>query len=143
MSLAGRPAIAFATVPENALNGEVFLPQRHRDTEKEQIAANDISNPQAPPLNLCVSVVKKNSPSDGWSALRDALTATERDALALVLRGELCIKAFADQHHVMLEVLADGINEKATDYVGDNILILDETVTIYDDYRELVAEIVG
>jgi len=80
---------------------------------------------------------------DVWAALKDALNAAERDALSLALRGDTNIKAFADKHGVMLEVLADNINEKAADIIGDNIVTLDETITIYDDYRENVAEIVG
>ena len=82
--------------------------------------------------------------SDGWAALKDALNATERAALSMALRGETGpqIKTFADEHGVMLEVLADNINDKAADFVGDNIVSLNETITIYDDYREQIAEIV-
>ena len=50
----------------------------------------------------------------------------------MVLHGEMELKKFADECGVMLEVLADGINEKAMDIVGDNIL--SDDFEIYDDY---------
>ncbi|MDR0469480.1 MAG: TerB N-terminal domain-containing protein [Peptococcaceae bacterium] len=89
--------------------------------------------------------------SDGWAALKDALSDTELRALALVLQGSsgsmgvlsATLKAFADESGVMLEVLADGINEKAADLIGDNLLETDGGMTIYDEYKEKIAEMVG
>ena len=40
----------------------------------------------------------------------------------------------------MLEVLVDGINEKAMDFIGDNLL--DEEFVLYDDYKEQVKELI-
>ena len=40
-----------------------------------------------------------------------------------------------------MEVLLDGINEKALDCTGDSIL--DDEAALYDDYREQVKEMVG
>ena len=51
------------------------------------------------------------------------------------------MKQFADAHGVMLEVLMEGINEKAMEAVGDNLL--DEDFTLYEDYREQVMEMAG
>ena len=76
----------------------------------------------------------------GWPALAGALSETERKALLIALNGGAEIKAFADENAVMLEVLADGINEKATDYIGDNILELDGVMAIFDEYRGDVAK---
>ena len=73
--------------------------------------------------------------SDSWTSLKCALTDIESLALAEILSGGN-IKKFADDHHVMLEVLADGINEKASDCVGDNIL--DDEFAIYEDYENQV-----
>ena len=78
----------------------------------------------------------------GWAALKEALSAVEVEALSLVLRGDAGIKAFADEHGVMLEVLADGINEKAVDHIGDSILEVDDGMSVFDEYRENVAELV-
>ncbi|MDF2540745.1 MAG: hypothetical protein K0S47_463 [Herbinix sp.] len=76
--------------------------------------------------------------TDGWTSLKKALSETERNALSALLQGNKDIKQFADNHGVMLEVLADSINEKAFDHIGDNILGLDDTMTLYDEYREKI-----
>ena len=74
-----------------------------------------------------------------WDDLKRAMSETEIKTLAVVLKGD-DIKAFADKCGIMLEVLADGINEKAMDFIGDNLL--DEDFVLYDDYREQVKELV-
>ena len=50
------------------------------------------------------------------------------------------IKALADENGIMLEVLADNINEKASGHIGDNILETGETMTVYDEYKEKISE---
>ncbi len=75
-----------------------------------------------------------------WDSLKEALSETERKALRLVAEGETNLKPFADGQGVMLEVLMDGINEKAMDSIGDSIL--DDGFELYDDYREQVKEMV-
>ena len=85
--------------------------------------------------------------SDGWSDLCNALDATERRALTMLLHEDMYtqakLKALADEKGLMLEVLADGINEKAADHIGDNILEMAETMTIYKEYKEKIAEMMG
>ena len=78
---------------------------------------------------------------DGWAALKAALDYTERKALSIALYGGMDIESFADENGIMLEVLADAINEKAADSIGDSILELDGGVAIYDEYRDNVAKI--
>ena len=68
--------------------------------------------------------------------------AGEDFPLAVALKGGN-IKQFAGQNKIMLEVLADGINEKAADCLGDNILELEDDMVIYEEYRAHVAEMVG
>ena len=65
----------------------------------------------------------------------------EIEALRLLLNMNGDIKLLADTNGVMLEVLVDGINEKAIDKYGDNLI--SEEYTIYEEYIELVKEIVG
>lgn len=77
--------------------------------------------------------------SGGWESLKDALSEKEIQALAIILGGG-SIKKFADSHSIMLEVLADGINEKAMDFIGDNIL--DAELAVYEDYQEHVKGMV-
>jgi hypothetical protein len=87
----------------------------------------------APPLTL--------SFADGWKALKNALTDVERQALSLALQEGADIKAFASDNGIMLEVLADSINEKAADCIGDNLLEIDDDIVLYDEYRENVETI--
>ncbi|MCL2153202.1 MAG: TerB N-terminal domain-containing protein [Oscillospiraceae bacterium] len=76
---------------------------------------------------------------DSWSGLRDALSVIELEALTIALRDGASLKAFADGNGIMLEVLVDGINEKASDHIGDSILELDGGVTVFDEYIHDVA----
>lgn len=87
-----------------------------------------------------MSEAEPGLPSDVWGDLREALTRTEKQALSILLSGGADIRKFADEQNVMLEVLVDGINEKAMDSVGDSIL--DGEFEVYGDYVEQVKEIV-
>lgn len=78
--------------------------------------------------------------SNPWNSLMNAFSETELQALSVLISGEKNIKQFADSNSVMLEVLIDGINEKAMDFVGDNLL--DDEFTIYEDYKDQVKEMV-
>ncbi|MCL2402503.1 MAG: TerB N-terminal domain-containing protein [Oscillospiraceae bacterium] len=112
------------------------------DTQDKLIVPEDDSLVVAPPqmaTPLPSLPIAADSHTDGWAALKDALSAMELNALAIILQGA-DIKVFADENGVMLEVLADGINEKAADCVGDNIL--DDEMIIYDEYLDKVTEMV-
>lgn len=80
----------------------------------------------------------ESTEKDVWCELGTILTQIEREALLLTLDGNANIKQFADAHGIMLEVLADGINEKAVDIMGDSLL--DDEFIIYDDYLEQVSK---
>lgn len=82
----------------------------------------------------------KQTENDEWTGLRSVLTDVEIKALRLLLNGEGSLKPYADAHNVMLEVLMDGINEKAMDVVGDSLL--EDEFTIYEDYIEQVKGMV-
>ena len=77
-------------------------------------------------------------PPSPFEDLRFALTRTEQEALVFILHGDIDFRQFADDHNIMPEVLADDINEKAVDTVGDSLL--DDAFRIYDDYLEQVRE---
>ena len=62
------------------------------------------------------------------------------EALSVIVVGETDLKKYADECGIMLEVLIDGINEKAMDLIGDNLL--DEEFVLYDDYKEEVKELI-
>lgn len=81
------------------------------------------------------------SPTSGpWENLRNELTEIEIKALSVVLHGEEDLKRYADECGIMLEVLVEGINEKAMDFIGDSLL--DEEFIIYDDYIEQVKDLI-
>ncbi|SUY50525.1 tellurite resistance TerB C-terminal domain-containing protein [Lacrimispora sphenoides] len=79
---------------------------------------------------------------DNWTSLFHILGEIEVDALKFILQGDTNLKHFADANGVMLEVLADSINEKAIDTIGDNILELDDSLTIYEEYINKIKEMV-
>lgn len=83
----------------------------------------------------------KNSSGDVWENLKNTLTVVEINALSVVLLGETELKKYADTCGIMVEVLVDGINEKAMDFIGDNLL--DEEFILYDDYKKQVKEMIG
>jgi hypothetical protein len=88
----------------------------------------DVPEPEVPSL------------SGGWEGLQSILSENELQALAIILKnGD--IKAFADECGVMLEVLLDGINEKAMECLGDSLI--DEDFTLYDDYKVQVKGLVN
>lgn len=71
----------------------------------------------------------------GWGALWELLDETERQALAALLSGET-LERFAAQRGVLPELLAESLNEKAMETVGDGLL--DEALALYPDYEEQV-----
>lgn len=92
-------------------------------------------------LPIEVKYLLESMPSAGpWEELKNALSAVELQALSLLCSGTGDLKAFADARSMMLEVLVDGINEKAMDTIGD--CLLDEEFTLYEDYIEDVRVLV-
>lgn len=99
-------------------------------------------------------IASPDSLSDPWECLKNALTPLEQDAvLHLWMEQEntapcvenpttqICdLKQFAQKNNIMLEVLIDGINEKAVDCIGDSLL--DGDFAFYDDYIEQVKGMV-
>lgn len=116
----------------------VILPQQFTFCE-EQISEPQTTAPLQKPASS-LSDFENDTGDDPWAALRNALSDTERAALAYLLSGKTDIKGFADEHGIMLEVLMDEINEKAMDAVGDSLV--DEEFTIYEDYIAQVKEMV-
>ena len=74
--------------------------------------------------------------TDEWDDFKDALNEIELRALKIALEDGMSLKAFSDENGIMLEVLADNINEKSADIIGDSILEVNDGITIYDDYIE-------
>ena len=96
--------------------------------------------PAAPVIAPPQPTLAEESP---WAAFKNLLTAVELDALKIAMENPQGVKPFADESGVMLEILADGINEKAMDTVGDNILELADTMELYEDYVTDIAGIIA
>ena len=79
-----------------------------------------------------------DSVSNQWESLKNILSEFEDQALAIILRGD-SIKHFADESGIMLEVLIDGINEKAMDCIGDHIL--DDDFLVFEEYIKDVRRV--
>ena len=98
--------------------------------------------------------ITTNASSDPWECLENALNDLEKQALIILWKEHIGfetsmnaaalhtgnIKKFAQEHNIMLEVLIDGINEKASDFVGDSLL--DGDFAFYEDYTEQVKGMV-
>lgn len=76
-----------------------------------------------------------------WATFKNSLSPIEFEALQLALSNPTDIKTFANNNGIMLEILADGINDKAMDAIGDNILELADTMVIYDEYVSEMDEL--
>ena len=101
--------------------------------------------PPEPAASSASFAATESESADSWQELKSALTGTEQAALRLLLRdgGDQSgakLKKFADSQGIMLEILMDGINEKAMDAIGDSLL--DSDFAIYEDYIEQVKEMV-
>ncbi len=105
--------------------------------------ADEVSAADVPDMSVTVGSPVDSSVSQDnvWDELRQSLTQTEMRALSAVLTGELTFADFADSCGIMPEVLADGINEKSADLIGDSLL--DEEFALYSDYEQQIRETVG
>jgi hypothetical protein len=113
---------------------------------EEQIASVavplDLNLPAFPDMPPMLPPDHEPAPmSDAWEGFKNALTATEIEALSAALHGETEIRKFAGECGMMPEVLVDGINGKAMDFIGDSLM--DEEFFLYDDYRDQLKELVG
>jgi len=77
----------------------------------------------------------ENSPNSIWAEFATALTNTELNALAKALKGKDEFITYASTQNIMPEVLADSINEKAMDIIGDNVLDIDGVDVVFGEYR--------
>lgn len=106
--------------------------------QTEQAEAENQPETESQPETEKQPVYEPPARNDQWKVLREALTETEAKALSVILNDKPNLKQFADEQGVMLEVLAEGINEKASDVIGDGLL--DNEFDVYEDYLEEVRE---
>lgn len=130
-----RPPLATQEKPAEPINTDLQAEAQTMSEGHELRKEEDFSS--AAPVHAATTTQEINI----WDEFKQALSETELEALQLIIQGEVDIKQFADSHGIMLEVLADGINEKAVDAVGDSIL--DDELMIYDDYFEQVSQMLN
>jgi len=111
--------------------------------EKLIVSENNMSVPNAAVIESPADDMQPAAPqgpglSDGWSELKAALNDIELKALAVIIEGGNAVR-YANENDIMPEVLADGINEKAVDHIGDSILDPDDGMMIYDEYRDMIV----
>lgn len=138
----------------NMMQNSLFIP--NTDTLKDMVTLMDkpdINPPLSPNTALTPSkhnvdfgpaaqpdAIPETAISDSWQHLSNELSDIERNALAVILNSEMELKKYADQYGIMVEVLVEGINEKAMDLVGDSLI--DEEFMLYEDYIENVKELI-
>ena len=107
---------------------DVFLSATHLEVNTEQALKTPSSEELAVPDNKDIDML---SP---WATFKMALTTAELEALQIAITNPENVKSFAMENGIMPEILADGINEKAMDSIGDNILEFGDEMAIYSEY---------
>jgi len=114
-----------------------------QETQERLIVEDEMPHHSVVETQSIVHVVEDASPTvsaSPWETFKQTLTEIELQALTALLTNHTTIEAFAHQHGIMPEVLADSINEKAMDAIGDSVL--DEALAIYDDYVTELTEMI-
>lgn len=101
---------------------------------------------ESPPLPALAAEVAEiqladTAETDAWAAFKQALDATERQALAVILHNPSDYLAFAGKQGILPEILPDAINEKAADYIGDSILDFGAELVVYEEYRNQLLQL--
>jgi len=110
-------------------------------TQERLLADGEPAEPQAT-APVPEKPAARKDPGDVWTAFRDSLTAEESGAVRAALRGD-GFRAAAEAAGTMPEILADTINQKAMDTLGDVILDVGEPVAVYEEYAENLAEVIN
>jgi hypothetical protein len=126
---------------------EERLERIRRDALSTQgkLAVPDEGNAASAPLPApCAFSPSKEGPRDAWADFRSALAPLELGALEAAFGGEEAFCAYAQEAGALMEALADAINEKAADFVGDSVLQVGEGgARIYGEYAESIQRIMG
>ena len=118
---------------ENALIAENFSNKEDSSDEENYEYEEEVEEEQRG--TTVQSAESDEQMEDEWTLLKLSFTTAELQALRILLSQEN-LQQYALDCGIMMEVLVDSINEKASDIIGD--LILDEEMLIYEDYVEQV-----
>ena len=78
--------------------------------------------------------------SDRWKIFYDSLSETQKTALRITQSGG-DVRAFLRENSLMPEILADEINGKAAEAIGDNLIEFDGGFIIYDEYAVALSSL--
>ena len=106
------------------------------ETEQDIISAN-IEEKVEKPITHNKEITEDQHVSDNeFVLLINSLDAMEKEVLLRIISGDPVqrISSFVILHDNTLESVADSINRKSLDTIGDNIIELSDEVIIYEDY---------
>ncbi|MCL1975626.1 MAG: TerB N-terminal domain-containing protein [Firmicutes bacterium] len=106
----------------------------------KEVNINSVKLPPSPEQKTELPTVHVCNP---WDNFKHALNEVETQALTIALTGQRDLKQFADKNGIMLEVLVEGINEKAIDHIGDSVIDIAERLRVYEEYTENIKYMVG
>ena len=132
-------AWADCTGGENGFTDRIYAAEKASDQEDDpwKRLGNVLSEAE---LKALTFLLYKDGEKPPFDINRSIPGGEERHAAWQEILSYKSVKQLADGQGIMLEVLMDGINEKAMDYVGDSLL--DDEFIIYDDYIEQTEEMV-
>lgn len=86
-----------------------------------------------------------NAAEDGWTRLAASLSPVEKAVAAMVLRGDSlhALHEYARRNHSMLEVVVDGINQKAVDLLDDSVIELTDEISVFEEYRDELGRVIN
>ncbi len=134
---AWRPVMQVDTKSLDQIREDSRIIQEKLTVEEEEIPVPVKPQKEEKPAPKPVSMEN----TDPWAVFKASLSPLEMGALRALSRGEKSLEAYAAGQGVMAEVLSDGINDKAVDALGDQVL--DGEFVIYEDYAEQVKEMVS
>ncbi|MFA7205146.1 MAG: TerB N-terminal domain-containing protein [Saccharofermentanales bacterium] len=109
-------------------------------TVQEKLIVEDEGIPLADSTESAEDSYEISADIGGWYGFRKMLSPAESEALVIALDGGN-FRGFALRNMIMPEMLADGINQKAFDMIGDAVLECEDDVKVLDDYRMKLTEI--
>ncbi len=123
---------------------------------QERLSADEEEAEPDPPAGSPEPEIRRPAPAeppsgpaagaaDAWGAFARSLSRTELTAVRMILRSAPArdLHAFSKENGTMPEVLVDGINQKALDAVGDNIMELSDQITIFDEYKDDLKRVIS
>ncbi len=144
--LSTRTVVQINTKALEKIRDEAAITQEKLIVEEEsEIKALKPQNEQSVTVEVDIPIIEfeetqaQINENNEWANLRESLTDIQIQALKVIIKGD-DINAFAREQKLMPEVIAEEINDKAVDIIGDTIMEFDGSVEIYEDYFDNIKE---